>query len=75
MMTRKNCEAIAAAIKALKAEQSHNAKTGAVSVSSIAYDKGFEDALNTIASNLCDVFDSDNPNFDHSRFLKAAGAL
>lgn len=72
MMTRKNYEAIAAAIKALKAERSQNAID---SVAPGSYDRGFNDALNTIASNLCDVFDSDNPNFDHSRFLKAAGAL
>ena len=37
------------------------------------YVKGSRACLDTITRETCDIFSSDNPNFDRERFLKACG--
>jgi hypothetical protein len=65
MMTRKDFVAIAEIIRAV----------GGDGFTGEDYDRGWRDALMTLAANLPDYFAKQNPKFDRERFLKACGGL
>lgn len=73
-MSRKDYEAIASIIHDrfswLDKEQNKAVETG---VFTTGHDTGFVSALETVAVELADHFETDNPRFDRARFLAACG--
>ena len=61
-MTKKHFEAIAQILNLNKVEDPDG-----------EFDAGYDWAVSSIAEALCDVFEVDNPNFNRTMFLAAAG--
>ena len=64
-MTKKHFEAIASVIK--------NVREGVAESTLSMTDITANDALNYVSIRLADVCESDNPNFDRDKFLRACG--
>lgn len=60
MTTRKDFEAVAQIVQA-----------NTVPDPAAGFDEGFSACAHSIASDLADYFESDNPRFDRERFMEA----
>lgn len=67
MTSRKDFEAVAAAIRTARADMIDNAAAGYDE----GYDCGVDVATHIITDQLAVYFATQNPNFDHDRFVEA----